>query len=414
MASIPAYALVSLVDKGQNDWKLGIYGFAETDAIMDTTRSLPETAGNRPIARPSTFSGDNGRTQFSIRNSRLGFTASAPRAGDWNFKGTVEMDFLGVDNASTEAGLYNNPSLRARHFYLQAESDGWQLIAGQTWTLFGWQPYYFLMTDSVAPVSGVLYERTAQFTALKTFDLGEPGKLTAGLSLVRPVERDSRLPGLDAGLRWVWAGRKAGYTGLTSGDVKAQPMSIGLSGRLNEFAYQGNASDTSATTHLLGSAAALDVMLPVLGGAGDETGNTLALSGEASIGRGYGEGFPGWSGNLSAINSIDAGLLGIDSNGAPALVSLQSWNVQAQYHLPADLKTFVTAGYGQLGSANVDTLKTISGIAYKRSSTAFLNLAHGLTQQVRLALEYDLFRTAYADDLVAHDHRVQASAFFFF
>ena len=174
--------------------------------------------------------------------------------------------------------------MRARHFYMMAEANGWQLTAGQTWTLFGWQPYYFLITDSVAPVSGVLYQRTAQFTAVKTVDLGDPGKLSAGLSLVRPAQRDSRLPGLDAGVRWVYAGRKAGYAGMTSGDVKAQPLSVGLSGRLNEFAFN-NTADTSATTHLMGSAVALDAMIPVLGSASDDTGNTLAISGEASVGR---------------------------------------------------------------------------------------------------------------------------------
>jgi len=29
---------------------------------------------------------------------------------------------------------------------MQAEKNGWQLLAGQYWTLFGWQPNYFLVT----------------------------------------------------------------------------------------------------------------------------------------------------------------------------------------------------------------------------------------------------------------------------
>jgi hypothetical protein len=83
--------------------------------------------------------------------------------------------------------------------------------------------------------------------------------------------------------------------------------------------------------------------------------------------------------------------------------------------------TFVTAGYGQIYSDNIDPLT--SGVAgngksfgpiYDRDETYFLNVGHNFTKQVRLAAEFDLVRTTYADGIVGHDDRGQISAFFYF
>jgi hypothetical protein len=419
-SAAPAHATVTLLEK--DDWKVGFYGFAEADAIVDSTRSFTEVVGNNPVARPGTFDGDNGRTQFSVRNSRLGFTIGAPKTGDWASKGVMEFDFLGPGNtASPEAAFFNNPTLRIRHFYLQAESSGWQLLAGQYWTLFGWQPNYFLATVSVAPVSGEVYERTTQFGVIKNFELAELSKLSAGLSIFRPAQRDSQIPGLDVGLRWAWHGRKAAFVGMTSGEIKAQPLSIGVSGRFNEFEYASDPADTTQMTHLFGSAIAVDGMLPIIGGSDDSVGNTLALSGEFTTGQGYGESFPAWTGNLRPIvdggsglnrgTNVDAGQMGVDPLNGVTLVHLQTYNLQLQYHLPAECMTFMTAGYGQLFSNNVSVLA--SG-TYNRAETYFVNVGHHFTKQIRGAVEYDYFRTTYADSATAHDARVQASAFFYF
>lgn len=427
--ALPAHANVTLLDK--DDWKVGMYGFAESDAIFDSTRSFTEVIGNVPAARPGTLSGDNGRTQFSIRNSRLGFTVAAPKAGDWATRGVMEFDFLGFDGgtAVNEAATFNNPNLRARHFYLQAESNGWQLLAGQYWTLFGWQPNYFLATLSVAPVSGMVYERTAQFTAIKNVEVSDTNKVSVGLSITRPAQRDSQVPGLDAGVRWAWSGRKSGFGGMTSAGPTAQPLSIGISGRLNEFEFNGT-SDTTSTTHQLGSALAIDTLLPIIASNGDDTGNTLTLTGEFTTGQGYGESFPGWTGGLpgyaasSAADpntrfNIDAGQFGFDPNNGITIVHLLTFNLQLQYHLPTDWMTFVTAGYGMIYANNIDSLtggnNPVSASAiYDRNSTAFINVGHNLTKQLRVAAEYDYVHTTYADGVTGHDNRIQASAFFYF
>lgn len=184
-----AQAAITLLDK--DNWKFLFSGFAQFDAINDSTRSLNETSGNNPIARSGTANGDNGRTFFSPRNSRIAFTALPPSLGEWKTKGHIEGDFLGNQPPGiSEASFYTNAAFRLRHFYFQADSADWTVIAGQYWTLFGWQPYYFLNTLTEPPLSAVLYQRTPQVTLIRNIKLGE-NMLQAGISVHRPAARDS-------------------------------------------------------------------------------------------------------------------------------------------------------------------------------------------------------------------------------
>src|ERR1700679_3151259 len=96
MAFSPAHAAQTLLDK--DDWHIQLSGFVEFDSITDTTRSLLETPGNTPIDRAGTFNGSNGRTQFSIRNSRFALDVNAPPVDGVKSRGYLEMDFLGYDN----------------------------------------------------------------------------------------------------------------------------------------------------------------------------------------------------------------------------------------------------------------------------------------------------------------------------
>ncbi|MBC7690217.1 MAG: hypothetical protein H7222_00465 [Methylotenera sp.] len=430
-----AGAQASVLVMDRDDWKLSFYGFVQTDAIMDSTRSFGEIAGNGPVDRRQTFAGDNGRTQFTFRNSRFGFALNAPQEDAWTSKAVMEFDFLGAGNppaASLEAGTFNNPLLRARHFYFKSEKEGWQILVGQYWSLFGWEPNYFLITDSISPVSGVVFQRTLQFTVLKEIPLTESSRLLAGLSVVRPVQRDSRIPGLDAGIRYSFKDRKAGFVGANA-EKKVQGMSFGLSGRLNPFEYSKTAGDTSATSHLLGSAVAVNGLIPLLPATGDDLGNSLSLSGEFSTGRGYSDAFPGFTGNLNpysgaavpatgtpvlnAGTNLDAGEIGLDSQTGVQLVHLRSFNLQLQYHLPESFRTFVTTGYGQLHSNNINSMTVglaAGRIPHNRAETVFVNVFHDLSKRIRLAGEFDHFRSAYADGVNTHDNRVQLSAYFLF
>ena len=412
-------------------------GFAEFDAIHDSTRSLKEVEGNGPIAKKGSYEGDNGRTQFSVRNSRLGFGLLTNRGNGWKGKGYIELDLLGyepeVNAGVSEAGYYQNPTVRVRHAYLQAESnDGWNLIAGQYWSLFGWQSDFVPSTVGYAPIPGVLYERTPQATVLKTWGASDDANFTAGLSLSRPIQRESAAPNVDAGLRFRLGNYRAAYTS-TSGDVKAEPLSIALSGTSRQITRPKADADGTYAKHKekskQASAFAVDVMIPLVSiSKADDAGNSLALQAEFTKGTGYADELSGWTGNVAgvangsaapaAVNlpNLDSGFVGYKAGASDfTLVHLQTWNSSLQYHLPTGMDSWVTAGFAETWSDNVADLGAAAGkTLYTRSQAAFGNVLHDFSKEIRAGLEYNWARTRYVDNSHAQNARVQVSTWYRF
>jgi hypothetical protein len=69
------------VGEGTQRWTVTFFGFVEADYISDTTRSYSDSIGSALVARNDTYQGTVGRTQFSMRNTRLGLAFSAPNMG---------------------------------------------------------------------------------------------------------------------------------------------------------------------------------------------------------------------------------------------------------------------------------------------------------------------------------------------
>lgn len=444
ITSLPAFATLTLVEKDQ--WKFSMAGFAELDTIVDSTRSFTEVVGNGAVARPETLNGETGRTQMSIRNSRLDFILDAPETDGWKSKGFFEFDLLGYDPApgtptgavNSEASFFNNPTFRVRHVYLAAEKDGWQLMGGQYWMLLGWQPYYFMPSIQPAPQPGMLYGRTSQVRGTKNWDVASDSTLQAAVGVMRPPQRDASYPGLEGGLRFAWSGRNSGFTAGATGAQKAQPMSVAVSGALREFEMPASPDMTVPTrdrVHLPGMALAVDALMPVLSSAdGKDVSNTLTLGGEFTTGKGYGDQFASWTGGLpnplasgSSVTTlernvnIDGGIGAFDSSGRFQLVNLQTFNAYFQYHLPSECRTWFSGGYGRLFSNNVDLLtvgatgKTAGGsVPYHRTEALFGNVFHDLTKALRVGVEYAYTRTGYQDGEVAHNNRYQLSMWFLF
>jgi hypothetical protein len=424
----------------KDDWTIKLSGFVEFDSITDSTRSLTEVPGNTPIDRAGTFNGSNGRTQFSIRNSRLALDVAAPMVDGVKSRGYLEMDFLGYDAAppsQTEAGFFNNPSLRVRHAFLEVETENdWKFLAGQTWQILGWQPYYFLNTVDVAPLAGQLYGRTVQAHALKQAQFNDV-TLQGMIGVSRPPERDSSYPSLDGGLRVAYEGRKSGFVGGSTGKQRTQPMSIGVSGTFREIEIPNVGGGVSDNTKYPAGGFAIDAMIPIIASSdGKDVSHTLSISGEFTTGSGYGDEFNSWTGNVanplsSAKNGtaaalvaaghpadLDAGVGDFDANSAFHLMHLATFNTQLQYTF--NEKNWIDGGYAQLFSNNVDTLVATNGltssgnIPYDREQVMFVNLFHDFTSQLRMGLEYDFTRTTYGDGETGRNNRYMASAWFFF
>ena len=429
-----AHADVTLLD--QNEWRFLAGGFVELEMFADSSRSFTEVVGDAPVARNGTLAGDNGRTEFSVRNSRLDFSILPPAGESWKTKGYLEFDLLGYEanpgvNSQSESNYFVNATFRLREAILQADSGGWFIMAGQYWTLFGWQMAYLMPSVSDAPVPGEMYERTPQVTLIKTISLDEQNNLFPAVSLTRPVQRDSQIPGIDAGLRATFGGRKAASSAATS-DIKVQSMSAAITGSLREFESQTPGGSLSDKTHYLGSAIAADVFLPIITVSDvADLQNSLTITGEFTSGQGYGDQFPNWTGGLPqplsttttppAAENLDAGQGDFDSTGSFQLIHLQTWNLSMQYFLPTETPTFISAGYGQLYSNNIDTLVNATtgltsggNVPYDRAETFFANVMHDFTPHVRVALEISHVRTHYADDWQPHNNRLQVSTWFRF
>jgi len=191
---------------------LRLYGFVEADSIYDTTQSFTEEPDNNLVSKRNTITGQRGREEMSIRNSRLGLELNVPTTdAGWKTKGVFEIDFLGNNaenqtpgtggSAQSERDFFNNPALRVRHAYVDLANSGFDAKIGQYWSLFGWQPYYFPGEATVLPSPGMLYRRFAQARAMETFPLGGGWTFEAAADAAKPAEMNSGSPEGQAGLR---------------------------------------------------------------------------------------------------------------------------------------------------------------------------------------------------------------------
>ena len=437
-----AHAEIVLVDS--NNWKFTTAGFVELDVINDSTRSYREIEGNNPVERSDSSSkgnGIHGRTEYSLRNSRLAFGISAPQAGDWKTRGYYEMDFQSYNpapngTANTEATYYNNAGLRMRHLYMEGVNDsGWKILAGQTWELMGWQPYYFMTTADIQPIAAMTYNRVAQIRVSKQMHLTENVGMEAAVAALRPPQADGEIPDIQAGVRWTLDNFTSGFTGSASGARKTFPASFGISGAARSIMMP---AANGSEDRFMGGAVALNAMIPVIPSSDNKSvSNTLSLLGEFTTGSGYGDQFSGWTGNtasplaaattggaktvLSTQNAgLDGGIGDYDANDAFHLIQLQTFNIHMQYNLPKEMPVWLDAGFGQIASGNMTTFVNATNqasngkIAYNRDRAAFFNVFYQATENLRAGVEYLYTETRYVDNALAKNHRGQLTALYTF
>lgn len=453
-------------------WSATLYGFAEADAILDTTESFSDVAGNGLVQRPSsaptapgssatTYPGDHGRMQFSIRNSRLGVRFRAPELAKARASGTLEMDFLGYEpnpaypagSATTEANYFNNPTMRVRHAYFKVETPIVDVLVGQTWHLFGWQPVFHPNTVQIQGVPGELYARTMQVKLSKKLALG-PTSLEIAAAALRPPQRDSMVPEFTGGLRFS-VDKLSGLTTQGATGKTFAPASIAATGTMRNFNLPEFSQVPSKTVSLTSYALAVDAFVPVIPASKGHEGNSLSISGEFVTGGGIADLFTGLTGgigfpsipNKTGINppptypqNVDNGLLVYDNcpsgnpndpAGCNDLHAIQ-YNVVmvgAQYYLPGlGGKVWVAANYARVESPNIDNFVRTDSTAPNPAESNY-SPAAGVRKfeewvdgclfvdplpSVRLGLEYAYYYDRYVDGAHAINHRGQLSGFFLF
>ena len=408
--------------------KVEVHGFAELDAIFDDTQMGlgTETIGdNAQVPQSGTVGQRNGQSQFSPRNSRLSVLGQDTVDG-WLTKGYVEADFLGITNSLNGAAVsvgkseatavggnenkeYTQPTFRIRHAYLDAQKDGWDIMAGQYWTLFGWNMDNVLATLDVSPIMGSLYERTPRIGVMKTF--GGDAQVQIAVDAERPEQAFSMIPNFNGGVRFFLNGMKAQFAYAT-GASKLVPFSLGISGTLRNYAYLPVGVTNATYKDTTGQGVAVDAQIPILTATSQVDNSTLILTGEWMIGQGVADALNGWNGGgvgAPPSPTIDAGIAAF--RGATfTLVDDQSWNAQLQFHLPQTVGTYLTVGYGETYTDNAVLL----GGTYNDVNGMFVNVVQDFTDHVRAGVEYSRFDDHYLAGAAGIDHRVQFSTWYRF
>src|SRR5262249_16898717 len=151
-------------------WGITLSGYFQADSIYDSTQSFNDAAVGTAIARPGSYAARNDRVNFGIRSSRGSLRLTAAEFWGIRRSAFVEFDFLGNNTPPlNETQLFSNPTMRARHVYLKLDSEYLSLLVGQTWHVFGWQPFYFPNTTSLQGVPGEPFTRSMQIQVAHTF-----------------------------------------------------------------------------------------------------------------------------------------------------------------------------------------------------------------------------------------------------
>lgn len=429
---LSAAALPALAEEAPrpltSKWDAALYGFVEFDGIADSTQSFDELAGNKLVARPGSFAGDNGRTLFTLRNSRIGFKLKAPAYHGLLASAMLEMDFLGNQPPTASEGqLFGNPTFRIRHFNLKLETPYVDILVGQYWQLFGWQSYFHPNTVAIQGVPGQVYSRSPQVRLTRTFK-GDLASLDLAVAMSKGPQRDSMAPDGQAGIKLNvnrWKGLHT--TGSTGTAVDA--MSLAVSGALRRFELPELSSAPRSSLSQLGWGVSVDALVPLYG-ATERRAWAATLNASYVRGTGIADFYTGLTGGVGFPATladgktysahVDPGLIGFEAldpatAGYVRTVDWQSFLLGLQLYLPPGGRWWISGNFSQM-DGNADQFVSAKNLnaVFTQSRWADVNLFWDVTPAVRLGVEYSWFYQKYGDGIEATNHRGQLSAFFLF
>jgi hypothetical protein len=432
------------------------YGFAELDAIWDSTQSFNDLAANNGIAHtpgpttatpnPATpFGADHGRTQFGARNSRLGFKLKGPDSDMIKTSGVVEADFLGnqpqgsptpVAPAGTsgistvsEGSFYTSPAFRMRHYYFKMETPIVDVLAGQYWVLFGWQSIFHPNTVEIQGVPGQIYSRTPQLRLSKTIKT-DPINVEIAGSAARPAQRDSDVPDGTFGIRLAFNGWKGMHTmGAAGSQIDAASIGFSTIGRY--FKAPNFSPSPTSTVSINGYGYSFDALIPIIPATDVmHPDNALTFTGSFVYGQAIADLYTNLSGGASfaalPLNAagaaqnypqdVDNGLIAFTADGVLHAIRWESYILGLQYYLPTPNRMFISANYSHMYSSDIAALQTSSNATkmFNKSDWVDGNLFVDANAAVRFGVEYAYFHQSYLDGSVGKDSRVQFSAFYIF
>ncbi len=415
----------------QGKWNTTFYGFAEFDAIHDSTQpgltTINDSQGNGALARPGTPQANNGQTLFGARNSRIGFKLTAPVEDGIKASAVLEMDFLGNQPTSTasQAALIGNPTFRVRHVAIKIEDPIVDLLLGQYWQLFGWQSMFHPNTVEIQGVPGQVYSRAPEARLSKTVHAGA-FNLDLALAAARPASRNSEEPDGQAGVKLTFNDWKGLHTAGGAGTA-VDGLSLGVSGVARRFVVPSLVG--AGHNKRKGWGLSLDALIPVIPAAMDKRANALTLTGSFVTGTGISDLYTGLSGGVGFPSppnpagvmpaptyspDIDNGMVTFDAQGQLHTIDWRSFIVGVQYYLPPSGKLWVSGNYSVMKSNNAASYGLDPSKVFDKSWWADANVFYDLTSAVRLGAEYAYFHQTYGDGAEAKNTRLQFSGFYLF
>ncbi|MES1206883.1 MAG: hypothetical protein ABUS79_13180 [Pseudomonadota bacterium] len=461
---------------GNRRWGLQFYGFVELDIVHDSTRGFNESLGNGIIPRRELLSpgaqmlpqltpdgglapnpaGVNGRTTESARNSRFGMKVTAPSVHQVKSSILIEVDFFGNQPPNgtysytqlpaplTENNLLASGALHMRHAYFKLESPYINMLAGQTYDLFGFQNYFFPATSELFPMPNQAFSRNPQLRLYETFDSGALG-LDVAVAAVRPPQRDAEIPSIEAGVMFRLNSWKGLHTPGSLGTA-ADPLAIGVSGTLRHFKIDYTSAVPVQYDQENGWAISVDAFVPIIPARNSyDRSNKLTLTASYTTGTAYQDLMGGMTMGLGAVRyppapgttevlppppeqgvagvalpqtsfppaNIDPGLILFDYSGGgfAHTINLRTWMVGLQYYLPGG-RIWIAGNYSHADSNNI--VDALGGAAITQANGLVIanpyaksvitesnyydaNLFVDVTASVRIGVSGSLLRQKYAD-----------------
>lgn len=391
-------------------WSLALQGFLQTDFIWDSTQSFGDVAGNGIVARPQTYAGDHSRLMFSARNSRLN-VQFAHTARPFKSSARLEVDFLGTQSSTvTEAVFFENPTLRLRHFYATLEFDHVEVLIGQTWQLLGSQPMPQVSTPLILGVPGMLYGRAPQ-VRLQGTETAERLQFSWAAAASRPPSRDAGVPDGQVSLRFADLKHQGVHTVGAIG-TEIMPLTLGITGVIRGFAAPADAEPGARELRAMGYGWSLDAFVPLIADV-DTRAHNLSLTMSYVGGAGIADMFTGLSGGAPAVSTIDAGVVGVDTQGALHPIEWQVVLIGLQYYLPPEGQVWVSLNGSYMLSNNVATFSKATA-AFKEAWWGEFNIMADLSASVRMGVDVSCTWQRNLDEVIARNLRGQVSAFYIF
>ena len=411
-----------------------LYGFVEADFMRDSTQSFSEAIVNNTMQRPSTLAGDNPRTQFTARDTRVGLALSSPSYGRIQTSGLVEVDFFGnqASNA-TEDATFSAAALRLRHAYVKFETPVLDVLAGHTSDLFAWGGAgFYPNTVAFLGVPGEIYHRDPQLRLSKVLS-GPSVTFEAAVAAVRPAQRDSEIPDGQGGLRVAferWRGASAQGASLP----KTAPASLGVSGVYRRFSVPAFTASVANPNKANGWGAAVNLFLPIIPASSIENlGNTLSATAEASMGTGIANLYTGLTGGLlfpvlpnplmtlpvpTYAGDIDPGLVTYDANAKLQTVNWRALVVCLQYRAPFGMgrRLGLSAVGSQIESTNIDALTPTQGLPLVFSKAQYVdgNVFFAPTPESQVGGSVQIERQTFGDNIYGTNVRGELAVYYFF